>query len=201
MAHDHPGVDDTSAARLVDALRNEIAELEDKVTEDEDVSLPEDILPLVRGAPVPAKIAAAVDEILAEVDPISPEFAERLQARLAPVLAERGSGIVFLEQVTTYERERRQLSVGQVAEALGTSLDVIADIETGRAAFDHLGAQQVAEWIRFLELDIDKAVEALRRSMTSPATSYSGDPRDRKKHANDFVNEVRLLLCQGEPEI
>lgn len=198
MTDDRPESDDTGAARLVEALRSEIVDLEDEVVE-EDVALPAGILSLLREAPIPTKIAAAVDEVLTEVEPIDPAFAQRLQASLAAVLTERGSGIVYLEQATAHERQRRQLEIGEISEILRAPVDVLSAIEAGRAPFDELTAEQVADWIRFLELDMDEALDALRRSLAAPATAYSGDPRDRKEQASRFVDHVRRIL-EGHEE-
>lgn len=194
---DRPDMDETVAARLVDALRAEIVDLEFE-SDVEDAPLPAGILALLRDAPVPSKIAAAVDEVVSNVEPVSDSLAARLRAELALAQAERGTGIEFLEQAASHERLRRGVTLEQLAAKIGVDADVAAKVEEGRTAFDSLEDQQVADWIRFLELDLEDAVAALEHSLNAPASSYAGDMREHKKTVNDFVERVRRILEAGK---
>lgn len=198
MTEQHPDATTNLSPGLVEELRREIVALEDAASDEDVNALPDGILTLVRNAPVPLEVAGAVDEIVANVEPVDDAFAEQLRTDLRTAMSERGSGIRFLEQAASHQRSLRSLSIESVAEAIACTADAMASVEAGQSAInDELNEQQVADWIKFLALDFDEAVVALSYSLTSPASSYGGDARDRKQDAVAFVEKVRTLLKSG----
>jgi hypothetical protein len=101
--------------------------------------------------------------------------------------------------MAAHERKLRQLSVNDVAPHVRSEPETIAALESRQAGIaEELREQQVADWIQFLELDLDDAIAALGYSLHAPASSYAGDVRDRRKQAVAFVKEVRRILTSND---
>lgn len=195
--NEHAGAED-----LIAALRTEIEELDrdvEHLDDEPEVTLPEGLRGLLATVVVSPKIAAAVDEIVANVDPIPNSLADALRAQAREARDVLGGGYVFLEQKVSLARTRKSITVDQLAGAVGVEADVIQAVERGKSTFDHLDAEAVAKWIEALELDITDAVQALDRSLRSPAMSYAGDPDEYGRKANEFVEKVKRLL-EGQPD-
>lgn len=193
--NDHPGIDRASPEALIDALREEIGELEG-IDDDSVPELPAGVLALLAQTDAQPRLAAALDDLIAADDPISDELAARIRTGTKSIQADQGTTLRFLEQIVTHARAGRDLLVSDIASHISASDDVIVDIEQGRAAFDRLEERQVAEWIDFLDINLDSAVDALRRSLASPATAYGGDSHTADR-ADDFVRGVEEILRSG----
>lgn len=189
--NDHPDTDGTTEA-LIDSLRAEITELEG--VDDNDVAeLPVGIRNLLARVPAEPRIAATLDDLIATDDPISNGLAMRIRTGAESIRIEQGTNLRFLEQIVTHARAGRDLPVSDVASHISAHDDLVSDIERGRAAFNRLQEEQVAEWIGYLEIDLDAAVEALRRSLAAPASAYGGDNYDADQ-ADEFVGGVEAIL-------
>lgn len=186
-----------AAEDLIAMLRAEIEEIDrdvDGLDDEPEVTLPEGLKALLASAPVTPKIAAAVDEIVANVEPISGGLADALRAQAREAREVLGAGYVFLEQKATLARTRKSLAVEDIAAAIDVDANTVQAVERGSSAFDRLTATAVAKWIKLLELDVSDAVQALGRSLRSPAMSYAGDPDEHNRKANEFVEKVKQLL-------
>jgi hypothetical protein len=181
---------------LLARLRQEIVELEsDSEPEFEGpVGLPSGLVALLGQVPVNATVMAAVDTAIADVDPIGEGLAIKVRTALAEVLADRGLSDEFLEQMVLRERVRQGRTTADVAAEIKASADEVREMERGEMPLDTKSAEQIAAWIRFLELELDDAVNALRRSLLSPAKQYSGDARTLRRDAERFLNSVRSIL-------
>lgn len=183
---------------LLARLRREIVELESDFDSDPElegpVDLPSGLVALLGQVPVNAAVMAAVDTAIADVDPISEGLAIKVRTALAEVLVDRGLNDEFLEQMVLRERVRQGRTTADVAAEIKASADEVREIERGEMPLDTKSAEQIAAWIRFLELELDDAVNALTRSLLSPAKQYSGDARTLRREAERLVNEVRSIL-------
>lgn len=195
--NEHAGAED-----LIAALRAEIEELDrdvEHLDDESEVTLPDGLRELLATVVVSPRIAAAVDEIVANVDPIPSSLADALRTQAREAREVLGGGYVFLEQKASLARTRKSLTVDELAEAVGAEADVIHAVERGKSTFSRLDAETVAKWIEILELDFADAVEALDRSLRSPAMSYAGDPDEYGRKANEFVEKVKSIL-EGKPD-
>jgi hypothetical protein len=190
--------DDTASARLISALRAEIEEV-DRISDfDEEPELtellPAEILNLVDATVIPTKVAAAVDEILADLQPLPNDFANRVRVAAATAVESLEPEKPFLEQLVVRSRATQGLGVDRVAEAVSLDVPMMEKVELGLVAFSDLGPEQVKDWIDFLDLDHEAAMSALERSVHAPALSYAGDPDEYSRRVNQFVESVRRLL-------
>lgn len=193
---DHQGITDTGTDALVNALREEIVGLED-ADETGAPELPSDLRALLALAQIEPRIITAVDDLLAMDEPLSEDLSSRLLTGVAAIQAADGTGLRYLEQVVSHSRGRKDLTVSAVANHLHVTEGAIVDVERGRTAFDALDKRTVADWIRLLGLNVDVALDALRRSLASPATAYGGDTYSAET-AEDYVRGVETILRATE---
>ena len=190
--------DDTASARLISALRAEIEEVDRTSDFDEEPELtellPAEILNLVDATVIPTKVAAAVDEILADLQPLPDDFANRVLVVAATAVESLEPEKPFLEQLVVRSRGTQGLGVDRVAEEVSLDVPTMEKVELGLVAFSDLGPEQVKDWIVFLDLDHEAAISALERSVNAPALSYAGDPDEYSRRVNTFVESVKRLL-------
>lgn len=69
-----------------------------------------------------------------------------------------------LENVLCDCRQALGLSPREIASQIGVGVSLISEIETGSKTIDTLTADQVAAWIRLMDIDANTALGALQRS-------------------------------------
>ncbi|MBW3613706.1 MAG: hypothetical protein KY439_00125 [Actinobacteria bacterium] len=184
--------EETQAAALIAALREEIVEEHDLDVTDPEVPGLQALLRQVLPTP---SVGFTVDELLVDDDVVDEELHERLVGVIRPELLARGRRPRYLEQIVVAQRTARALTVEQIAERLDEPVQLVSDIEASVTSFFVLKEEKVAAWIEQLELDIDSAVVALEASLRRPAVAYKGtERRGGSRSAREFSQRVRDLL-------
>lgn len=199
------GVDDPLA--IIEALRNEILELEDDQavlpeapTEDESWA---DLHVSGLALDYPAAITAAADKLISRQEP-GLEARDKMIEAARRALEDRRREAGLLPVVLRAMRERAGLTVAQIAERSRLSEEDVRGLESGNKEVDlGLPVATTVAWISAVAVDRDKAITALRRSLqvgfTGESSLAAGVP-DRPVNVEDYVNQVVDALVSREGE-
>lgn len=197
------GVDDPQA--IIDALRDEIRELEDDTavlpdapTDDEswaDRHLTGVVLDY------PAAITAAADKLISRHEP-DLEARDKMIEAARRALEDRRRETGLLPVVLRAMRERDGLTVGEIAERSHLSEEDVRDLESGSKEVDlGLPVATTVAWISAVTVDRARAVAALRRSLQvgfTGETSLAAGDSDHPINVEDYVNRVIAALSSRE---
>jgi hypothetical protein len=146
----------------------------------------------------------SVDEMLVTGQAVEPALRRKLI-----LAAERGLRVRQLPfEVLAFERRSEAgISLGQLADAIGTSSEQLDSVERRTAALVDQDPLIIARWIHELGVGHELAVVALERSVTTRRSqpAYAAAPIDtdltdpeRSEKAEQFIAAVKAALARLE---